>query len=213
MSKAEEVAQILLNIKAVTLRPQEPYRFTSGILSPIYTDCRMLISFPKERRRVIELMSTLIDDQNLPEVICGTATAGIPHAAWLAERLDLPMVYARSKAKEHGKQAQIEGDLHAGQKVIVVEDLISTGGSSIETVETVRANGASADIIFAVFTYELAQSKANFEAAGVELRALTNFTTLVDVAIKDSHIEAKDRDLVLAWQKDSKVWGDAHGFK
>lgn len=213
MSAAEEVAQILLKVKAVTLRPKEPYRFTSGLLSPIYTDCRVLISYPKERARVIELMADLLDRKDLPDIIAGTATAGIPHAAWLAEKLDLPMIYARSKAKEHGKQAQIEGVLKPGQTVVVVEDLISTGGSSIETIETIRSNGGVADTILAIFNYELQQSATNLQQAKVELKALTNFTALVDAAIKSGDIESADREVVLAWQKDSKGWGKAHGFE
>ncbi len=211
MTQAQEVARILLKIKAVTLRPNEPYRYTSGILSPIYTDCRLLISFPKERDRVIELLAGMLNEK--PDVIAGTATAGIPHAAWLAQKLGLPMIYSRSKVKAHGKQMQVEGVLQAGQTAVVVEDLISTGRSSLETIEVVRNSGATANKILAIFNYQLPQSAENFKTANVELSALTSFKDVVALAVEDGYLDAKDQEMVVAWSADSANWAKDQGIE
>src|SRR5437868_5815162 len=132
-STAEEIADILLSIKAVTINTKKPYKYTSGLLSPVYSDMRLLMSYPNERRRVVDAWIDLIKQQGDFDLIAATATAGIPHGAWISDKMDLPMVYVRGQAKEHGKKNQIEGLVSSDQKVVIVEDLISTAKSSLET--------------------------------------------------------------------------------
>ena len=159
----EKVAKILLSINAVSLNARKPFRYSSGILSPVYTDCRFLMSYPYERRLIRNLYVKTIESVGNFDVIAGTATAGIPHAAWVAEKMNLPMIYVRGKAKDHGKENQIEGKLMKKQKVAVVEDLISTGGSSIETVRAIRKIGSHSDYIFSIITYGLKKASENFK--------------------------------------------------
>ncbi|MYL60775.1 orotate phosphoribosyltransferase, partial [Virgibacillus halodenitrificans] len=143
MEVNKELARELVKIKAVQINPNKFFTWTSGIKSPIYCDNRMTMSYPKVRKKIVNAFKQFIENmEEQPEVIAGCATAGIPHAAWLAEALDLPMVYVRGKAKAHGKGNQIEGDLREGQRVIVIEDLISTGGSSIEAAKSLEKSGA-----------------------------------------------------------------------
>jgi len=205
----EKIAGILLKIKAVTLNLKEPYRYTSGILSPIYTDNRLLISYPKEWEEVIESMVyTIINKigvQNI-DIIAGTATAGISHAAYLAERLGLPMIYIKSSVDEHGKFTRIEGHVERGDKVLVVEDLISTGGSSISSAQAIRDAGGIVENCLAIFTYELEKSKKAFKEGKINLTALTDFTTLVNVAIKNNYIKPNEKSIVLEWSKDPSGW-------
>lgn len=213
MSVAEEVAQILLSIKAVTINPVEPYRYTSGLLSPVYTDNRILISHPRERRRVIDAWIDLIKGLKEFDIIAGTATAGIPHAAWISDKMDKPMVYIRSEAKKHGKHNQIEGVLKPGQKVAIVEDLISTGRSSLESNKAVVEAGGIAGHVIGIFRYGLPQSIENFKQAGVKLDTLTNFHTVVQVAEKNGDLGPMQKELVLDWLNDSAGWGKRHGFE
>ena len=156
ISKA--IAKDLLTIEAVFLRPNEPFTWASGIKSPIYCDNRMTMSYPAVRKAIASGLAAQIKE-HFPdvEVIAGTATAGIPHAAWVADILDLPMVYIRSKAKDHGKGNQIEGRITEGQKMVVIEDLISTGGSVLEACEAAAREGANVLGVAAIFTYELPQ--------------------------------------------------------
>lgn len=206
MSISEEVALILLKRKAVTLNPKEPYRFTSGILSPIYTDCRLLISHPKERARIISYLIKEIKKTGRPNVIAGTATAGIPWASWIAKEMKLPMIYVRGKAKEHGKKKQFEGEFKKGQKVVVIEDLISTSKSSIETVGVVRKNGGEVNTIVAIFSYEMPEAKINQKKAKVKLSALVTIPQLAEIAVKNKYLDKKDKETVLAWAKDPQNW-------
>lgn len=203
----EEVAKILLKVGAVSLSPTEPYRFVSGILSPIYCDNRLLMSYPEEREKIVNYFLKLIKEENINfEVIAGTATAGIPWAAWIAEKLKKPMVYVRKEAKEHGKQNIIEGKLKAGAKVIVIEDLISTGKSSFNAVKTVRDLQCIVEYCIAIFSYEMEKSKKLFQDGNCKLLTLTNFTTLVDVAVKEGYINDEEKELVLKWNKDPEAW-------
>lgn len=211
---AQEVAKILLRLKAVTLNPKKPYRFTSGILSPVYTDCRLLISTPRERKKIVRyFLETIRATKNKFDVIAGTATAGIPHAAWIAEKMNLPMIYVRSRAKEHGKGNQIEGFIKKGQTAVVVEDLISTGGSSGETVDAIRNSGGKAKFIFSIITYEMQKSKNNFRAKRVKLFPLTTFKKVVSVAVKNKYIKKEDEENILEWAKDPPSWGKRMGFE
>src|SRR3989338_2036146 len=152
---AQEVAAILLDIGAVIFRPRQPFRFDSGILSPVYVDNRLIISDPVSRERIIKNLVSLINKIGKFDTVAGTATAGIPHAAWIAQKLRLPMVYVRSQPKEHGTKNQVEGSIKRGQEVLVVEDMVSTAGSSARVVEALRKLGAKVDHEVAIYTHAL----------------------------------------------------------
>ena len=166
----KNIAKDLLAIEAVFLSPNEPFTWASGLKSPIYCDNRITMSYPKVRKAIAQGLAEKIK-QAFPdvEVIAGTATAGIPHAAWVAEILDLPMVYIRSKAKDHGKGNQIEGRIFEGQKMVVIEDLISTGQSVLEATEAAKREGANVLGVTAIFTYELPAGEENFAKAELPL--------------------------------------------
>lgn len=207
LSIEQQVAQNLLAIKAVFLSPNEPFTWASGIKSPIYCDNRLTMSFPKVRRLIAKGLAEKIKKQ-FPdvEVIAGTATAGIPHAAWVAEILDLPMVYIRSKAKDHGKGNQIEGQIIPGQKMVVIEDLISTGGSVLEACQAAKREGADVLGVAAIFTYELPKGATNFNTAQLPLVTLTNYTTLIQTALEEGYISEDDLALLTAWKHDPENW-------
>ncbi len=187
------VAKKLLEIKAVFLSPSEPFTWASGIKSPIYCDNRLILSYPEVRTEIEEDLKTLIL-KHYPEVelLMGTSTAGISHAAIVGHLMNLPMGYVRGSQKAHGRTNQIEGKLEKGQKVVVVEDLISTGGSVIEVVEILRAAGAEVLGIVSIFTYGLQKGLDRFEKAKVKNVSLSNFKALIDVANKQNYIEEKD---------------------
>lgn len=203
---SKEIAEILLDRGAVTLSPHKPYLFASGIRSPIYCDNRKLISHPAERRRIITAFLATIKELEF-DVVGGTATAGIPWAAWIAEELDVPMIYIRSSAKGHGKQNKIEGDLKKDAKVLVIEDLVTTGGSSMDATEAVRAAGGVVTDCVAIFTYGLGSARERFGDGDCRLLTLTDFPTLLDVATEKSYLDEKDKSHVLHWQKDPVGWG------
>ena len=187
---AQQVAGQLLKIKAVFLRPQEPFTWASGIKSPIYCDNRIILSYP-EARNIVEqaIADTIQKEYPECEVLMGTSTAGIPHAAIAATILGKPMGYVRSGAKDHGRGNQIEGRLEKGQKVVVVEDLISTGGSCIEVVNTLREAGADVLGIVSIFTYGLKKGLQRLEEAKVKNMSLTNFDQLIEIAAEQKYIE------------------------
>ncbi|MGM0124255.1 orotate phosphoribosyltransferase [Enterococcus sp. AZ194] len=201
------IAKDLLEIKAVFLNPKNPFTWASGIKSPIYCDNRITMSYPKVRKDIANGLAEKIKE-TFPEVevIAGTATAGIPHAAWVAEILDLPMVYIRSKAKDHGKGNQIEGRISEGQKMVVIEDLISTGGSVLEAVEAAKREGADVLGVAAIFTYELAKGITNFEAHKTPLITLTNYSTLIEVALESNYINENELKLLKDWKTDPENW-------
>lgn len=207
MTAAQDTAANLLKIRAVFLRPNEPFTWASGIKSPIYCDNRLILSEPKVRKKVEANLALMIKCK-FPdaEVLMGTATAGIAHAALAAELLELPMGYVRSGAKVHGRGNQIEGRLEPGQKVVVVEDLISTAGSSLEVVESLREAGAEVLGIAALFTYNMDRAKQRLEAANVELAALSNLDTLVEVAVETGYVTAEDGASVLAFRDNPAEW-------
>jgi len=212
----ENIAEILLRIGAVTLDTKKPYRFVSGILSPIYTDCRLLMSYPKEWEVIIDSMINVIINeigiQNV-NVIAGTATAGISHAAYIAKKLNLPLIYVKSQAEEFGKQNKIEGIIKNGDKVLLIEDLISTGGSSISSAKTIREAKGVIEYCLAIFTYGMEAAKKSFEQEGIKLITLTDFDTLVDVAVKQNCIRPEEKNMVLEWNKDTEGWGKKMGFE
>ncbi|MEH6905035.1 orotate phosphoribosyltransferase [Neobacillus drentensis] len=201
------IAEKLLEINAVALKPQEPFTWTSGLRSPIYCDNRLTLSFPAVRREIAAgLQKLILENFSEAEVIAGTATAGIPHAAWVSELMNLPMCYVRSKAKGHGKGNQIEGKVVSGQKVVVVEDLISTGGSVITAVQALREAGCEVLGVVSIFTYGLEKGKELLQENGINSISLTDFATLIDVAILNGKVTAEDQKSLLLWSKDPATW-------
>lgn len=208
MGKAKEIAEILLGIGAVKVKMDPPFTWTSGIKSPVYCDNRKLISYPKERRRIVEGFVDMLRAANLdPEYIGGTATAAIPWAAFLAYELDLPMIYIRPEKKEHGAGKQVEGELPPGKRVLIVEDLISTGGSSVNAARAVQAEckGVVTDI-FAIVTWELEESKKQFADAGLKLSTLTNFSNIIGLALERGVISQEEWEKILEFKKNPKQW-------
>ena len=207
-----EVAAALLKIEAVKLQPTAPFTWASGILSPIYTDNRKTISFPAVRRLIAQGLAALIK-REYPDVqvIGGVATAGIPHAAWVADVLDLPMVYVRSKPKDHGAGQQIEGVVLPGQKIVLIDDLISTGGSVLGAVEATRREGGEVLGVVSIFSYELPAADENFAAAETPFASLTTYSALIDAAIASGQVDDADLETLQAWRQDPKAWGEARG--
>ena len=202
MNKINElIAKDLLSIKAVFFRPNEPFTWASGIKSPVYCDNRLTLTAPKVRDDVENSLAEVIKE-NYPEVevLMGTSTAGIAHAAITAHIMGLPMGYVRSGAKDHGRQNQIEGKLEKGQKVVVVEDLISTGGSVIETVEALREAGAEVLGVVSIFTYGMKKGIDRLNEANVKNISLTNFDCIAQIAAQESYIEEKDVARLLAFR-------------
>ena len=198
----QQLAKYLLEIGAVHLQPNAPFTWTSGIKSPIYCDNRLTLSFPLVRRKVAIGLEELIR-KHYPEVevIAGTATAGIPHAAWVSDQLNLPMVYVRGKAKEHGKGNQIEGVVKAGQNVVIVEDLISTGGSVITTAEALKAAEVNVLGVVAIFTYDLNKGISQLKEAGLSYHTITDYLTLIEVAKDAELINQEDMVKLKKWRE------------
>lgn len=205
------IAERLLDINAVALKPNNPFTWTSGLRSPIYCDNRLTLSYPAVRREIaLGLQKMILENYPNAEVIAGTATAGIPHAAWVSELLDLPMCYVRSKAKGHGKGNQIEGKVKKGQKVVVVEDLISTGGSVITAVQALREEGCEVLGVVSIFTYGLEKGKEAFAQEEINSESLTDFATLVEVAIEKGTISQNDEESLISWSKDPAEWSNRY---
>ena len=190
-----QIAKELLSIGAVFLRPDEPFTWASGIKSPVYCDNRLTLSEPQVRDQIENALSKVVQEKYPDcEILMGTRTAGIPHAAIVANLLGLPMGYVRGSAKDHGRTNRIEGKLLPGQKAVVVEDLISTGGSVIDVVEALREAGAEVLGIVSIFTYNMQKSKDRLSAAKVQNNSLTDFDTLVQVAAQEGYISLSDID-------------------
>jgi orotate phosphoribosyltransferase len=208
--RERRIAGALLSIGAVALSPDAPFTWASGLKSPIYCDNRLTMAYPDIRRQITRGFGELIDQYGLqPDVLAGTATAGIPHAAWLADVLELPMVYVRSKPKEHGRQNLIEGKIEPAQRVVVIEDLISTGGSSMAVVHALQNAGAIVEAVLAIFSYGFPEAHRLFEAAGVPAYTLTSFSALMDVAAGEGRIPQTAIGALKAWCEDPKAWSDA----
>ncbi|MGM8211813.1 orotate phosphoribosyltransferase [Virgibacillus sp. W0430] len=196
-----EIARDLLEIKAVQIRPNNYFTWTSGIKSPIYCDNRLTMSYPDVRNKLIKAFIAEIKAMDIqPDVIAGCATAGIPHAAWVADKLNLPMVYVRSKPKGHGKGNQIEGKVEKGQNVLVIEDLISTGGSSIEAAKVLMDEGLHVTGVLAIFTYGLAESTRRFAQETIPFKTITTFELLIDALVADEEITLQDKEELLQWR-------------
>ena len=198
----ELIAKDLLKIKAVFLSPDEPFTWASGIKSPIYCDNRLTLTAPEVRNDVEKSLAEVVKT-HYPEaeVLMGTSTAGIAHAAITAHLLDMPMGYVRSGAKDHGRQNQIEGKLEKGDKVVVIEDLISTGGSVIEVVEALREAGAEVLGVASIFTYGMKKGLERLAAAEVKNISLTDFDTIVEVAANENYIKAEDKERLIKFRK------------
>ncbi|MCK6256949.1 orotate phosphoribosyltransferase [Fictibacillus sp. KIGAM418] len=203
----QQIAKDLLSIEAVTLSVEHPYTWSSGMKSPIYCDNRLTLSYPNVRNGIAEgLKNLVLEHFQETNMIAGTATAGIPHAALLADRLDLPMSYVRSSAKSHGKGKQIEGKAESGMNVVVVEDLISTGGSVITAVQALREAGCNVLGVVAVFSYELAKGADNLAANNINVQTLTDFSTLIETASVEGYISKDDLSYLLSWKENPENW-------
>ena len=198
---AVQTATFLLQVKAIKLNNEHPFTWASGRKSPIYCDNRVTLSYPEIRTFI---------RQRFVDVVAGVATGGIAQGALVAQELGKPFVYVRSEAKSHGLTNQIEGEIHEGQSVVVIEDLVSTGKSSLIAVNALREKGCNVKGMAAIFTYGLEVAARNFADAAVELHTLTNYDTLLEVACKEEYIRGADRESLAAWRKNPEAWSEAH---
>lgn len=208
MKMSKEIAKKLLEIQAVTIKDTSNlFTWASGIKSPIYCDNRLTMSYPEVRDLVAEGFKEIIEKE-FPEagIIAGTATAGIPHAAWVSQKMELPMVYVRSSAKGHGKQNQIEGRLFEGKKVVLVEDLLSTGGSSMKAVKALKEAGADVIGVVAIFSYNFKKVEDLFSEEAVEYRTLTNYDVLLPIAMEMGYVKEEELDILKQWSKDPYIF-------
>lgn len=204
---AHKTAELLLQINAIKLNPKNPFTWASGWKSPIYCDNRITLSFPEIRKFLKqEFANNIISKYGKPDVIAGVATGAIGIGLLVAEALDLPFVYVRPEPKKHGRQNQIEGQLEPGKSVIVIEDLISTGKSSLQAVEALKENGANIIGMAAIFTYEFQVAEDNFKHAGVELTTLSNYSSLLENAVNQKYISDSDLDTLQEWRKNPSEW-------
>lgn len=209
---AEKVASILLEIKAIKLSPTNPFTWASGLRSPIYCDNRVTLSYPEKRSYIKDqLVETIRSNFSDVEVIVGVATAGIPQGALVAEEMGLPFAYVRSSAKAHGMTNKIEGKLEAGQKTVVIEDLVSTGKSSLNAVDAIKDSGAEVLGMVAIFTYGLNIAEENFKKSECKLIALSDYNNMISKAVADNYVTPDDEMSLLEWRKDPKKWSDGIG--
>jgi len=203
-----KVAEFLLQIKAVKLQPNQPFTWASGWKSPIYCDNRVTLSHPPVRTYIRQKLAQLIQEEyGAVDVIAGVATAGIPQGVLVAQELGLPFIYVRAKAKEHGTGSLIEGEIIEGQRVVVIEDLISTGKSSLQAVEALRAAGLSVAGLVAIFTYGFDQADENFASAKCRYSTLSNYSALIDYAAEHSFIAQNELNLLNKWRENPSTWG------
>lgn len=196
-----EIAKDLLAIKAVQIKTDGFFTWTSGLKSPIYCDNRLTMSYPDIRKKITEAFAAQVNSLDVkPDVIVGCATAGISHATSLADYLGLPLAYVRSKPKAHGKGNQIEGEVKPGQRAIVIEDLISTGGSSLEVAKALVEEGVEVVQVFAIFTYGLERSANQFAEASLPLYTITSFDQLIDVLVEEDKVNAEEKAKLLTWR-------------
>ena len=206
---AREVAEYLLEIKAVVLNPSQPFTWASGLKSPIYCDNRKTLSYPRVRTFIKTAFADILSEEfEEAEVIAGVATAGIPHGILVADVLNLPFVYVRDKPKGHGLENLIEGKIDSGQKVVVIEDLISTGGSSLKAVQALREAGAEVMGLGAIFTYGFEKSVKAFELAKCPFFTLSSYEILLDKAIENDYVKPNDKAELLKWYQAPEAWGN-----
>ncbi|WP_288762209.1 orotate phosphoribosyltransferase [uncultured Lacticaseibacillus sp.] len=204
---ANLIASDLLDINAVTLRTTPPFTWASGIKAPIYTDNRLTIAYPRVREQIaVGLTRTIAEQYPDATVIGGVATAGIPHATLAAANLNLPLIYVRAKPKDHGQGKQTEGKLTATDKVVLIDDLISTGGSVLNAAKAVQAAGATVLGICAIFSYQLPDATRNFAEAGINLTSLTDYDHLINAAVAHGHLPSSELDSVRQWRQDPWQW-------
>lgn len=207
---AGHIVSSLLQIKAIKLNNKEPFTWASGLRSPIYCDNRKALSYPKIRTYIRQELAKAINDEfGDIEVIAGVATAGIPQGALVAQELGLPFIYVRSSQKDHGLTNKIEGVLNKGQSVVIIEDLVSTGKSSLNAVTAIRDAGADVKGMAAIFTYDLPVAAKNFKEANCQLIALSDYNYLIKNAVEGEYISEKDEASLLEWRKDPKAWSEA----
>jgi len=205
---ALKVAEFLLQIKAIKLQPTKPFTWASGWKSPIYCDNRITLSYPKVRTYIRQQFVNVINEQfGKPDVIAGVATGGIAHGALVAQEMGLPFVYIRSEAKKHGLTNMIEGVVEKGQSVIIIEDLISTGGSSLKASEALRAVGCDVKGMVAIFTYGFKTASDNFKKEKCKLVTLSDYDTLIKQALKSEYITEKDLKSLKEWREEPSEWG------
>lgn len=204
---ANEISRLLLEINAVVLRPNEPFTWASGWNSPIYCDNRLTLRYPHIRKKISAAFVDIIETRlGTVDVITGTATAGIPHAAWIAQTLDKPLAYVRSTAKSYGMGNQIEGGVDKGQSTVIVEDLISTGGSVLSVIHALKFIGANVKGVMSIFTYGFDKSIQNLKNEELELYTLTDYSTLIDVALEMGKIQSGDLELLNDWRERPDKW-------
>ena len=205
----KEIAKDLLKIKVVKLSPDKPFTWASGIKSPIYCDNRLTISYPEIRKQIAQGLAAQIKAE-FPdvEVIGGVATAGIPHAAWVADELGLPLIYVRSKPKDHGRGKQIEGVLPAHAKTVLIDDLLSTGGSVLKAVKAAQNEGADVIGVGAIFSYQLPAVSANFKQVGLSFTTLTNYSELLEAATEENYVAADQLETLKKWRKAPEKWNN-----
>ncbi|MBL7760415.1 MAG: orotate phosphoribosyltransferase [Sediminibacterium sp.] len=207
MTNEKAVAEKLLQVEAVKLSPSNPFTWASGWKSPIYCDNRKVLSFPYVRDFIkSELCNVIFEQFPQAEALAGVATAGIPWSAMAADQLKLPLMYVRPKPKEHGLGNQIEGSFTKGQRVLVVEDLISTGKSSLQVVDVLKAAGVEIVGMVSIFNYGFDQAVKAFEAAGVVTKSLTNYPTMIELAVEKGLVGASEKVLLMEWSKDPAAW-------
>jgi len=205
---AKKTAEYLLQIKAIKLQPSNPFTWASGWKSPIYCDNRKTLSFPEVRSYIRDSFAGMIKEYYPDtELVAGVATGAIAHGVLVAEKLGLPFIYVRSEAKEHGLGNQIEGYFEPGQKVVVIEDLISTGGSSLGAVKALKDSGCELLGMTAIFTYEFKKAADDFAAANCELHTLSNYSTLISAAVESGYINEQDVETLKQWRTDPANWG------
>jgi orotate phosphoribosyltransferase len=206
---AHKVAEFLLQIKAVKLQPENPFTWASGLKSPIYCDNRKTLSYPQIRTYIRQHFVEKINEHfSKPDVIAGVATGGIAQGALVAQEMGLPFVYVRSEAKKHGMTNMIEGDVESGQNVVVIEDLISTGGSSLKAVKALREKGCNVRGMAAIFTYGFDEAVQNFKKEKCVLETLTTYDTLITVALQKEYITEKDIKSLQKWRSNPAGWGE-----
>lgn len=207
MNTNQLIASDLLKINAVTLSPNEPFTWASGIKAPIYTDNRITISFPEVRTHIADGLAELIRNK-FPEakVIGGVATAGIPHAAIVADKMDLPMIYVRSKPKDHGRGKQMEGSIDENAPIVLIDDLLSTGKSVLNAAQALKNEGYNVIGVVAIFSYELSDSTKNFKEAGIEFDTLTNYSTIIEQAKAENSISDDELVVLRKWRDDPWNW-------
>ena len=204
------LASFLLQIKAIKLNPANPFTWASGLKSPIYCDNRVTLSYPQVRTFIREGFKNMcLDKFGTPDVIAGVATGGIPQGALVAQELGLPFVYVRSEKKSHGMNNQVEGIINSGQSVVIIEDLVSTGKSSLNAVEALREKGAVIKGMLAIFTYGMDIATENFKKNKCELFTLTNYDALIKKAAEENYIRENDLASLMEWKKDPQAWSDA----